>query len=399
MSKHTQTVEPVRPQNRAASLDILRGIALLGIALVNVLGFNASFFDFGGFYSALPDVFQKAVFQLIISLFADKFIFIFSFLFGYGIYMQYRRFSLQQLNFVPFFSRRMGVLLMFGVLHVGLLWAGDILILYAIAGMVVLAIRKWSPVLLLTTGLFFYFFISFWLVLSVYIPLPDGLSSACPTCLREALEVYATGHYFEILQLRATEYQAFLPVNLIYYFPKVIGVIIFGFLASRYSLHTQIQLNKKRWVLVTLLVAGVSAIVFTKYESVIALTISDKSSFLPAASMFGYELMNLFVASAYILVVLMLCAYRYLLKMLHWFSYAGRMSLTNYLGQSLIFAFFFYGWGLGFFGWEKPLQLISVALFVFILQVIFSYLWLKEFQQGPLEMLWRRLSYRGEQKN
>ncbi len=89
----TRELKAVKKTNRIQSLDILRGFALLGIALVNVLGFNASFFDFGGFYNNLPDPTQQKIYSTFIGLTADKFIFLYSFLFGYGFFLQFNKYG------------------------------------------------------------------------------------------------------------------------------------------------------------------------------------------------------------------------------------------------------------------------------------------------------------------
>ena len=387
-------ITAVKPQNRIASLDILRGFALLGIAMVNILGFNASFFDFGGFYSQLPDPSQVHFYEVIIGLCADKFIFLFSFLFGYGIWMQYHRFTVRQGHFYAFFIRRMGVLLLFGMAHVLFLWAGDILIPYAIAGMVVLALSKFSNTILLTLAAFFYFFVIFWLTISVWIPLPNALSSTCPECMGQAMDVYAHGNYLSILNLRLTEYSAFIPVNLIYYFPKIMGITLFGFVASRLQLHLKLEQHRRVWLWITCVILAVGCLAYLYYENLVMTIISPESEFLTAAYMFGYEIMNLFLASGYILAILLMCSFKPSRLILKPLSYPGRMSLTNYLMQSVLFGFLFYGWGLGFFGWQKPAQIEIYAILIFLSEVLTSYFWLQKFEQGPLEHLWKKLSYR-----
>jgi uncharacterized protein len=394
MKNHPSIITATKPQNRIISLDILRGWALFGIAIVNILGFNASFFDFGGFYGTLPDQQQLEFYELLIGLSADKFIFLFSFLFGYGIWMQMSRFLESTLSFSSFFTRRMLLLALFGIAHVLFLWAGDILIPYAIAGMVVLALRKLPDHLLLIFGIFMYFFVVLWLVISIWFPLPDGLSSGCPTCLGQALDVYANGNYWQIFQLRLIEYSAFLPVNLIYYLPKVMGITIFGFLASKHKLHAKIIEHRWKWSIFTLILAILAIIVYSKYEAVVFVLFTQENVFTTAGFMLGYEIMNLFVAFSYLLIVLVLCTFKWTQLLLSPLSYLGRMSLTNYLLQSIFFGFLFYGWGLGFFGWQKPTQIELFALFIILVEIIVSYFWLKEFSQGPLEMFWRKWSYR-----
>ncbi len=387
-------IKPLDPEKRIVSIDILRGFALFGIALVNVFGFNASFFDFGGFYNNLPDPAEQKVYHILIGLMADKFIFIYSFLFGYGFYLQYRKFRNSTDNFTDFYRRRLLWLAFFGFCHVVLLWAGDILLLYAIAGTLLLAIRNFSNRKLLIIGFLFYFFIGIWLALSVWIKLPDAMTSTCTGCLNDALKIYPEGNWFTCMKLRLAEYASFRYINLFYYFPKIVGIFIFGYIASRNKLHRLIQENLRNWSGILIIIAAMATVMYLYYEKAVFSILGKESNYLNALYMTAYELMNLFVASSYILLIFVLTSIKPVQKILMFFSWAGRMSLTNYIGQSVLFSVIFYGWGFGKFGMTQPSHFIWFAVGVFILEVIFSYFWLKFHKQGPLEKLWRRLSYK-----
>ncbi|MPM16303.1 hypothetical protein SDC9_62681 [bioreactor metagenome] len=376
-------------KERISSIDILRGFALLGIILVNVLGFNASFFNFGGYYSALPDAAQQQFYNIYISLTADKFIFLFSFLYGYGIYMQYRKFRENKEPFGPFFSRRMMVLALFGILHVVLLWAGDILLLYALAGMVVFLLRKLPSGVLLLIAFFFYFLIALWLAAMNYIPLPDPLAYLCPECLDQAKTVYSEGNYFDILQLRLHEYAAFRHINLFYYVPKIIGVTLFGFVASKYLLHKSVASYKKTWGIILVFFVAAAVFMYLKHEEIFVV---DEPNTL-AAYMGGYELTNIFVAGTYLLAVLYLGSFVAVARILKPFALMGRMSLTNYLMQSLILGLIFYGCGFGYFGQTNVINVVLIAVAVYIIQISINLLWFRFYSSGPLEKLWRRISY------
>lgn len=386
-----QSVVSVDNRDRIVSLDILRGIALLGIALVNVLGFNASFFDFGGFYNRIPDPVQQSFYQGFISLTADKFIFLYSFLFGYGFSIQYKKYSSKGSTFTQYYIRRLFFLALFGIGHIIFLWAGDILLTYSIAGFILFVFRKLPSNILLILGLFFYFFISFWLIVANWLPLPNALSSTCTECLSEALQIYPTGNYMEILKLRLYEYFSFLNINLFYYMPKVIGVFIFGFLASQYNLHKRIEAHPNKWWTIFMLVAVLACILYFYYEICVFNILPPDNIYSTALYMGAYELMNLFIAYAYILLILLIASYKQII--LKPFAFAGRMSLSNYIIQSVLFSIIFYGWGLGKFGMQEISNVVLYAVGVFILQLFLSYVWLKYYKRGPLEWLWRRLSY------
>ncbi len=387
-------LQPLAADSRIVSLDILRGFALFGIALVNVFGFNASFFDFGGFYNNLPDPAEQKFYQILIGLTADKFIFLYSFLFGYGFYLQYKKFRDSQAGFIRFYKRRLLWLAIFGICHVVLLWAGDILLMYALAGSILLMIRNFSDRKLAFTGLFFYFFIGIWLTVAVWIKIPDAMTSTCTQCLNDAKAIYPTGTWFSCLKLRLLEYASFRNINLFYYFPKILGIFIFGYLASKNKLHVKIQKNSGYWSIVLVITAIVATLYYLYYEKVIFLITGNENAYLNALYMTAYELMNLLLASSYILLIFVLTSVKSVRNILMLFSFAGRMSLTNYLGQSVIFSIIFYGWGFGLFGMTQPTHFIWFAIIAFVFQVITSYVWLRFFDQGPMEKLWRKLSYK-----
>ncbi len=382
-------VVPVQSASRISSIDILRGFALFGILIVNILGFNASFFAFGDYYQSLPDEIQRNFYNVFISLTADKFIFLFSFLFGYGIFMQIEKFKLTSAAFSSFFSRRMLALFLFGVAHVLFLWAGDVLILYAIAGFVVLILHRLSSGLIGFLALVFYFFIGFWMAAGVHFSLPDALSSTCPHCMDQALDTYRNGNYIQCLQLRMHEYFAFRYINMLYYLPKIIGIILIGFLCSRYHLHKRIADNRKTWSVILLFIAVAAAFAYFFHETIV----NFEQPYAMAVYMSTYEFMNLLMASAYLLFILIIASYAGVARLLKPMAYMGRMSLTNYLMQSLVMAFIFYGWGLRLFGQTNVTFILQLALFIFIGQLILNVLWFRYFNQGPFEKLWRRLSY------
>lgn len=376
--------------NRIISIDILRGFALLGIIMVNVLGFNASFFDFGGFYNNIPNDFQKNFYSIYISLTADKFIFLFSFLFGYGIFMQYRRFTEKGKRFTPFFTKRMIVLALFGLLHIIFLWAGDILFLYAIAGFIILLILKSQTKWQLLFALFFYSFIGIWLTIDVWLPLPNALSSTCNECLKEAKIIYSNGNYFECMKLRLLEYYSFRNINLFYYLPKIIGITTFGLIASKYNLHSQLIENKKKWNIILIIITIIGTISYFGYDKIV----DFNSPFADAIFMTSYEFMSLFIASTYLLLIFIFASNNIMAKILKPMALMGKMSLTNYLMQSVILSIIFYGWGLGMFGSKEITSLVLISLGIFIFQIIINIIWFKFYNQGPLEKIWRKLSYK-----
>ena len=386
---------PKPTKSRITGIDILRGVALFGILLVNILGFNASFFNFGGFYNSLPDEFQRSFYNVYISLTADKFIFLFSFLFGYGIFMQYYKFINNQEKFNGFFVRRMAVLAAFGIIHIVFLWAGDILLIYAIAGFIILLFYRLKTKWLFPLAFLFYFFIAIWLLVDIWIDLPNAMSSTCPECLENAKLIYTENNYYECLKLRIIEYYSFRNINAYYYLPKVIGIVLMGFIASKHDLYNNIISNRTKWTITFLLMTVVSTIIYFGYEKIV----DFDSPYANAVYMFGYEMMNLFIALTYMLFIILIVSFNPIAKALKPVADMGRMSLTNYIAQSIILSIIFYGWGLGYFGQTNVVNLVILAVCVYVFQIVISSIWLRYFKQGPLEMIWRKICYSGFYSN
>jgi len=382
-------IKPVKIKERICSIDILRGFALFGILLVNILGFNASFFNFGGFYTHLPDPFQAKFYAVYISLTADKFIFLFAFLFGYGIYLQYNKFEDKPKKFTGFFSRRMLVLSGVGILHIVFLWAGDILFCYSIAGFLMLFFLKLPTKWLVLLAVFFYFFIGIWLTAGVWLPLPEAMSSTCTECLEKAKIIYANGNYFECLILRLQEYFSFRYINAFYYLPKIIGIIIFGFIAGKYKFHENVRSNRLKWSVFLLIISTLAALFYFNYEKIV----DFKSPFANAVYMTAYEFTNVFLASSYLLFILLISSYPAMAKLLKPMAVMGQMSLSNYIMQSIILSFIFYGWGYGMFAQTNLTSLVFMAICVYFFQMILNFVWFKFYTQGPLEKLWRNIAY------
>jgi uncharacterized protein len=285
-------------------------------------------------------------------------------------------------------------LALFGIGHIVLLWAGDILFLYALAGMFLFFFRNTSKPIQLSLGIIFYFFISIWLFLSVWIPLPNALSSTCTGCLSDAMNIYPSGTYLQCLQLRFAEFFAFRNINLFYYLPKAIGIFFFGFLASKLDFHNIISSNIRASFLFLVFLGAIAALTWNYYEHIVFWALPDESRFINPVYMFGYELMNILVGGFYIMIIMVLASFKESRNLLMPLSYVGRMSLTNYLFQSVVFSVIFYGWGFGFFGSQKPSEIIWYAVVLYVFQIFLSYIWLKYHKQGPLEWIWRKFSYK-----
>jgi uncharacterized protein len=103
--------------------------------------------------------------------------------------------------------------------------------------------------------------------------------------------------------------------------------------------------------------------------------------------------MNLLVASTYLLLILLIASFSTPARLLKPIALMGRMSLTNYLMQSLILGIIFYGWGFGLFGQANVMMVVAIALAVYLFQILLNMIYFRFFETGPLEKIWRKWSY------
>jgi len=387
---------PTNPQNRIQQIDILRGFALFGVLMVNVFGYNASFFDFSGFYQRFSEEVQQNIFSFIVNYGADKFIGLFSLLFGMGFSIMYLKYQSDEKYFLKIYTRRLMALLVFGILHIVFFWAGDILFSYAILGFVLLLLRKQSSKLLLPLSIFIYFFPILYLVVSIHLNfLPDALSSTSQMKLPEVIKIYSTGSFADIFKLRLHEYWSFRNINLIYYAPKVLSLFIFGFLFYKHQFIQKINAKKARFFILAILLLFVG-ILLNNYtmELVKLFTQSDSNPYFTSWYMGIFEITNVFLILSYLLIILILSQAIYFQFLLTPLKYVGRMSLTNYISYSIVFTTVMYSYGFGKFGSFTPLELVIIAFIVFAVQLYICKIWLRYFSFGPMEWIWRRLTYK-----
>ncbi len=392
---NTSKFKPTIPKERIEQIDILRGFALFGILLVNVFGYNSSFFDFSGFYSIFEDSLNSTVYDIVIGFGADKFIFIFSFLFGIGFSIMYEKYHADEKHFQSLFLRRMLGLGIFGIIHITFFWAGDILLSYSLMGVILLFSRRLHSGLLLFLSVAIYFFPILYIALDTVFPmLPSALSSATEITMPEVINTYSNGTYVEIFNLRMNEYLAFRNINLIYYAPKVLSLFFLGYLFYKHKLLERINSSQINFFFLFLILFSIGLLLNIFTDNIVSsLANSDTNPFSTAIYMGVFEVANVFLGFSYIILVLLLSKVLILKKILNPLKYVGRMALTNYLMQTVIFTTIMYSYGFGMFGSYEPWQLVILAVVVFVVRIMASSIWLRYFRFGPLEWIWRKFTY------
>jgi uncharacterized protein len=368
---------PSKKPDRVVALDALRGLALLGILLANV--------PYSPVSGAL-DEFAEAGFHLFID---KKFIAIFSILFGLGCRMQLKMAERSGISFRPYFFRRMLLLLIIGCIHAYLFWFGDILRDYAIAGMLLLLIYKWSPKKLLLLGV----------AISV---LGSGIVYVLNALLEIqrydydteiVLEHLMTGSYLRYLEINATidPFMNFVqdkPIALVF----CAGNMLIGFALGQLDFFSEPKSQEARaWLIAFGSTAGLGcSFLFWKITSG-KLELTPELAWLPTIIVAGVILQSLFYISLFMwLFEKTKCG-----NFLEIFAPLGRMALTNYICQTFFYllVFFHATNGLKLHGRTSVSGAYLLAVIFFILQVLASRWWLKRHAQGPVEQIWKKMAY------
>jgi uncharacterized protein len=380
----TQIIEersgPVNPSDRIESIDALRGVALLGVLAINlVTEFRVSIFQqfiTVGQTARPVDRVVESVLMLAVDMKAFA---LFSLLFGIGLAIQFEHLSTSPRRTVLLF-RRLLVLLAFGLIHLCLIWNGDILTEYAVAGLIVLPFLFGPRWLLASGGLAF---------LALYLSMqawpPAGLFPSSASIERDILEanrIYPTAGLGEVLAFRLREIPLIVPLH-IYVFPRTVGLFLLGAFIWRSG-----TLQKSHQVLLISTAAACIGL------GALLVLLSVGGSFAGGSiSALASPIGTILLALGYGALILGIANLAVGKPLLGWAAPVGRMAFTNYLAQSLIFGWIFYGYGLGLFGQLGAATALAIGIAVYVTQVFFSSWWLGRYRYGPVEWLWRTLMY------
>ncbi|WP_017728749.1 DUF418 domain-containing protein [Halalkalibacterium ligniniphilum] len=383
----TQKPVPTLDSNRIEALDMMRGLALFGILLVNSMHFQYGLFpentnDYPlGSLDYATEVFIKIFGQA-------SFYTLFSFLFGYGMALLKESLEQRELDFSKLYWRRMFILLGVGFLHGTYIWDGDILFMYAIGGFFLFFFLKLKEKGLLVWAL---------ILLGLM-----AVSSASPVSPEEEAllnepfvqyseqenEVLRNGSYADVVQFRVEADPTGMGIigDVLIFITNIIsvmGMFLLGAYVARKKWLVQIKEHKKLikqvWWMTLLVGFPLKAAYF----------LNPSYQLEMIQILIGGPLVAMFYASSIALLSKTERGHR-LLKPL---AYTGRMSLTNYLMQSIVFTTLFYGYGIGLFG-ELGLFLGALLVVAFYaLLLVASRIWLKNFYMGPFEWFWRAGTY------
>nr|WP_304213267.1 DUF418 domain-containing protein [Fredinandcohnia onubensis] len=383
-----ERLSPALGAERIHSIDVIRGLAILGIFFVNMPSFFAPILylnpatwwtgELNQWTNSIIDIFAQASFYTL-----------FSFLFGFGFILFKERAVAKGYSFYPLISRRLIVLLLFGCLHAFFVWHGDILITYAVIGAILLLFHKAKPITLLIWALVLIFVPNVVLggLMFVAVLFEPGLNAVMyneQLALKSA-EIYANGGFWEITIQRFQDW--YFVNNVASIFVMIITLLpmflLGAFIAKKKWFEGRDEDVKKVKILWLIsLVIGVPMKLLPYY------TAKNPATDYLQDTIGGPSTALLYATS--IVLLMRLPVWKRLLSPL---ALVGRLSLSNYLFQSIVCTLLFYGYGFGLYGKLQPFTGFLLTIGIYIVQVILSYFWLKKFRFGPFEWVWRSLTY------
>jgi uncharacterized protein len=374
---------------RIASVDALRGFALLGILVVNI-AFLASGYRMAGmaepaFQSPLDWTVRFSVTLLV----ENKFYLLFSFLFGYSFTLQVDSAARQGRPFGPMFLRRLAGLLLIGLAHAVLLFPGDILTTYAAVGLALLIFRKLRPkaavvLAVMLTAMLALGFVLLALLATFGLDMGGTVADSAAEATKADTALAASA--LQIISEHLRKLSLIIVFRVLFQGPAVLAACLIGLAVGKLgamrdlSAHTG-TLRKLQWTGFTVGLAG--AFIYTT------------SAWHGTMHKFWGEAVDLvtapLLAAAYAATFLRLLPY--MPRIARALAAPGRMALSNYLAQSLICSLIFTGYGLALVDRVSPPLEVLIALGVFVCQVFYSHWWLKRHRYGPVEWLLRFLTY------
>jgi len=416
--------EPVSNSERLISLDVLRGVAVLGILVMNIYAFAMPFIAYsnplamGGLE---PSNIGTWFFTHI--LFDQKFMSIFSMLFGAGIILMGERAEAKGVDFARISFRRQFWLLVLALIHAYLIWFGDILFFYAVVGMIVYVFRKKSPTtliivacLLLPVTLLFSFAGGTYMqdlkvraeALAMQQAAGEALSEEDQATIDEWAEERSflvpgpeefdkelnaySGGYVDNLRHRVPFVWSFqvqgLPFFILW---RVGGMMLIGMALMKLGiLSAQESVRLYR----NLMIAGYAVgLPLTTFSAVNAYWHAFEPLYMLRVGMIPNYVGSIFVALGHIGLVMLIVRTGALRSLMVRFAAVGRMALTNYLMHSIVMTTIFYGYGFGLYGTVPRFWQLWFAVGLVAFQLALSPWWLMRYRFGPVEWLWRSLTY------
>ena len=387
-------LSPVKTTNRIEILDIWRGFAVFGIFMVNIEIMNSVFMNQDLYYEEMIGPLDSIIIRISQLFFYNKFFPIFSFLFGLGIAMQLEKLKLKKKS-RSFIFKRMLILFVIGILHITLIWGGDVIHLYAISGILISILYKLHSRCLLLLACYFLLF-PFYDIIAEYIFSwinfsPENILKAYN--YDSITEILRNGSYTEALKFRILEYFSNVQVLFVFLAPMAFAMMLLGasFVRSGKLLKIKDFILKSKKPFIWL------AIITNVYRIIFLFILPNfdiyRDDFFGPIWLKLMMICDTLFGLFYMWFIAWLWFTGKLIKALKPLASVGKMALSNYILQSLIGVIIFNGIGFSMYQKLNLVQCFFTAIGVFIFQLILSEIWLQHFKFGPLEWCWRCLSY------
>jgi len=400
-------LSPIDPNKRIDILDILRGFAITGIIFNNILYFSGYNFIPFNELSQFPSFrLDEKIYYFLDVIITAKFYTLFSILFAVGFYLQFNKRRKDSANFIPTYRRRLLILFIVGLVH-SLIWFGDILLLYAIIGFILILFRNvkkkyllwWSILFLLLPTLIDLALLSFF-------PVPDtngtvsqssGVHTSYPDMDPEAIiKIFQTGTLTELFFLNihhlVWKWLSYIPSGR---FLITLGIFLLGYYLGSIRFFTE----KYRVVLLAVL-SFLIGIVTTVSAQIVG---GNPYLFPPTLHNISFKALltvgQIFLCLFYVVLVVQMVKTSIGGKILEYLKPVGKMALTNYLFQTTLLIVIFYNFGLNLIGRISLMPSLVIAILVLVFQIVVSNIWLRHYRFGPLEWIWRCLTYRKKNPN
>jgi uncharacterized protein len=397
MQTEQQSVGPVSLSERIVFIDVLRGMALFGILAANMRAFAAPldiYERIGVLFHGRADIIAQA---FVDSFIQGKFVTLFSFLFGMGFAIQLSRADARGAKFLSFYPRRLLALALFGLIHGILIWAGDILLTYALTGAILLLFRKrqqktllwWAgsifslPIVVSTIFVTLYFsrFRRPWME-----PKPPDMQK-----IQNVINIYAHGTERQMFVQNWAEWKSALPAQLFVIYG--LGLFLLGLWVWRAGIVQRLDEFKPvlKRVCSWCLPLGLAMSIYVGVARAV----------IPPGhvTVWGWAAGIMWLPGAHILAAGYASGLALLFLQDSWkprlmpFAAVGRMALTNYLMQSVLCTLFFYHYTTGLYGRVGPAMGLLLTVVLYAAQLTISNWWLERYRFGPMEWLWRGMTY------
>ena len=385
-------------KNRIETIDVLRGFALAGILYAHMVIWYTGAALPPEVYTKYDSTADGIALGIFGALVFGKFFSVFSFLFGLSFYLHFRNKGAKP-GYLKIYIWRLFLLFIIGLLH-HILWRGDILAIYAVLGVALLFFRKLDPKMILAIALL--------LIINV----PTHLYEVFQTevidrqvefpMAGEAENYYSlvqNGDFFKVLKENWRSWSSKIEYQLESgRLLMTFGYFLLGLYSGRTTLFTSIEKNLVRFnnwnrlstnAVLILLFLGLLMYLFD-LVTIPGIKVVPELQWITS---FLFSIYNACLTIFYITGIILILRKSFFRKLLKPLGALGRMALTIYLLQTFFGLLLFYHFGIGLFDRTSPAINVLMGIVVFFIQLKFAQLWLSKFRQGPVEWLWKGLTY------